>query len=262
MEAAVRTCPFITFAVVFVVTVATVYKGLRNVRECANLPMSTVCAIAAVVGLVAAIASRFLVRRSLTASDDLPLPEQLKRVEGIFVPLAVVSSCTVAFAHGANDVANSIGPVAAVAGIMSTGGVTATVHVPLWILVLGGVGIVIGLATYGHKVIRTIGSAITEITASRAVAINIAASTTVLACTRLGLPVSTSHTIVGAVLGVGFARGIGAVNKAITRRIFGSWLLTVPVAALIAVVLFLLGRLLGADALIREALLTSANSHP
>jgi len=262
MAAAVRMSPFITFAVAVIVTLATIVKGLKHTEGARTLTAGGVLGIAAGVGILGAIASWFVVRGRLAGTRDLDLPEQLKRVEGIFVPLAVISSCTVAFAHGANDVANAIGPLAAVVDIAQTGSVKSSVAVPLWVLILGGVGIVIGLATYGHKVMLTIGSAITEITASRAVAVNIAASTTVLACTRLGLPVSTSHTIVGAVLGVGFARGIGAVNKSITKRIFTSWLLTVPAAAIIAVVLFSLGQFLGVDDFIRRAILTAPAPQP
>ena len=211
-------------------------------------------AAACAVGLLAAALAAVVVRRRLEGTSELPLAEQLARVEGVFVPMALVSSCSVAFAHGANDVANAVGPLAAVVDIVRTGTVKMQVAVPLWVLVLGGAGIVVGLATFGRRVMQTVGTAITEITPSRAVAANIAAATTVLACTRLGLPVSTSHTIVGAVLGVGFARGIGAVNRQVTRSIFGSWLLTVPAAAGIAIVLFLLGRLCGLDVLLQQVI--------
>jgi len=256
MAAAVRVTPVLAFVAALIVTLATIYKGLKNLMAQGRMEMTggRALAIAALVGAVAALVSRLLVRRSLRRCEGLSLAEQLLKVEGIFVPLAVISACSVAFAHGANDVANAIGPLAAVADIVATGSVKMSVHVPLWVLVLGGVGIVLGLGTFGYRVMRTIGSAITEITPSRAVAANIAAATTVLACTRLSLPVSTSHTIVGAVLGVGFARGIGAVNRAITRNIFGSWLLTVPAAAGVAIALFLLGRLLGADLLLAQVI--------
>jgi len=116
------------------------------------------------------------------------------------------------------------------------------VAVPLWVLSLGGLGIVLGLATFGYRVMRTVGTKITELTPSRGVAANIAATTTVLICTRMKLPISTTHTLVGAILGVGVARGIGAVNTDVTRSIFGAWLITVPGAAGLSVVLYLIGR--------------------
>jgi len=252
MAAAVRMTPVIVFAVVAVVSLATIYKGLGNLMAQGRMHMTggRALLLAATLGTLAALVCRVVVRQRFTGRDRLPLPEQLRRVESLFTPLALITSCSVAFAHGANDVANAVGPLAAVVDILQTGTVKMSVQVPLWILALGGVGIVVGLATFGYRVMRTIGSAITEITPSRAVAANIAAATTVLVFTRLTLPVSTSHTIVGAVLGVGFARGLGAVNKHVTRNIFGSWLLTVPAAGGVAVVLFLLGRLLGVDAVI------------
>jgi PiT family inorganic phosphate transporter len=153
----------------------------------------------------------------------------------------------VAFAHGANDVANAVGPLAAVVDIVRTGSVKTKVLVPFWILALGGTGITIGLATYGWRVMYTVGERITQITPSRGVAADLAATATVLACSRLGLPVSTTHTLVGAILGIGVARGLGAVNREVTRNIFGSWLVTVPAAACVSMVLFIASRALLLD---------------
>jgi PiT family inorganic phosphate transporter len=259
VAAAIRATPVIVFAVFVIVALATIYDGLKNLIARGRMFMTGPRAIliSVAVGLVAAIVSRFLVRRLVKESSELPLPEQLRRAERVFVPLAILAACTVSFAHGANDVANAVGPLAAVADVMRTGAVKMSVQVPFWILALGGVGIVLGLATYGYQVMRTIGVEITEITPSRAVAAGIATSTTVLACTRLGLPVSTSHTVVGAVLGVGLARGLAAVNRRVTRNIFGSWLATVPAAAGMTIVLFLLGRLVGLDVLLRRVMLTA-----
>ncbi|MDH4322338.1 MAG: inorganic phosphate transporter, partial [Desulfobulbaceae bacterium] len=131
------------------------------------------------------------------------------------------------------------------------------VGVPLWILTLGGCGIVLGLATYGYKVMQTVGSDITEITPSRGVAADIAATATVLICTRLKLPVSTTHTLVGAILGIGLARGLGGINSGITGKIFSSWVITVPAAALMSVVFFLLGRTFLFD-VVRQLVLSAA----
>ena len=260
IASAVRVTPAIGFVVAVIVSLATIYKGLQNVRAQGRLPITGVdaCLLAVGIGIVAAVATRLFVRRRVRGCEGLSLTAQLCRVEGVFVPLAVISACSVAFAHGANDVANAVGPLAAVADIVRSGSVKMSVGVPLWVLVLGGVGIVTGLATFGYRVMRTIGGAITEITPSRAVAVNIAASTTVLVCTRLSLPVSTSHTIVGAVVGVGLARGIGAVNKKTAQSIFTSWLLTVPAAALVCIVLFLFGRLIGVDTFLRSVIAASA----
>jgi PiT family inorganic phosphate transporter len=135
-----------------------------------------------------------------------------------------------------------VGPLAAVANILKSGTVEMKVPVPLWILVLGGGGIVFGLATYGYRVMATVGTKITEITPTRGVAADIAATATVLICTRLKLPVSTTHVLVGAIMGIGLARGLSGIDSRIAKKIFKSWLITVPAAAIVCIILFLLSR--------------------
>ncbi len=163
--------------------------------------------------------------------------ENLK-VEQIFSYLQIMSACMMAFAHGANDVANAIGPLSAAVAILTTGIFAVDTPVPTWALALGGVGIVIGLATWGWRVMETIGKKITELTPSRGFAAEFGAATTIVLASRLGLPVSTTHTLVGAVLGVGFARGLEAVNLNTTRDILVSWVVTVPLGAILAILLF------------------------
>ena len=160
------------------------------------------------------------------------------KVERIFGYLQIMSACMMAFAHGANDVANAIGPLSAAVAILTTGLYAVDAPVPTWALALGGVGIVIGLATWGWRVIETIGKKITELTPSRGFAAEFGAATTIVLASRLGMPISTTHTLVGAVLGVGFARGLEAVNLTTTRDILISWIITVPLGALLAVALF------------------------
>ena len=144
-----------------------------------------------------------------------------------------------AFAHGSNDVANAVGPLAAVVGVISAGGeVAQETAMPVWILLLGGAGIVAGLIMYGHKVIATVGSNITELTPSRGFAATLAAATTVVFASGTGLPISTTHTLVGAVLGVGLARGMAALNMRIVGTIFVSWVVTLPAGAGLAIVFF------------------------
>src|SRR5690606_19547264 len=152
----------------------------------------------------------------------------------------------VAFAHGANDVANAVGPVSMVVTLYRGGftSVVGAVAVPTWVLVIGGTGIVVGLATLGYKVIRTIGKEITEITPTRGFSAEFGAATTVLLASSLGLPISTTHTLVGGVIGIGFAQGIGALNLAMIRSIVGSWIATVPVAAAVAALVFFVARAL------------------
>ncbi|MFQ5639565.1 MAG: inorganic phosphate transporter [bacterium] len=163
-------------------------------------------------------------------------------VERIFVYLQILSAAFVAFAHGANDVANAIGPLSAVITVLKRGIVELKTTVPLWVLAMGGVGITIGLATWGWRVIETVGKKITELTPSRGFAAEFAAATTIVLASKLSLPISTTHTLVGAVLGVGLARGIGALNLNIVRDIVVSWVVTIPAGALMAVLFFYILR--------------------
>ena len=150
----------------------------------------------------------------------------------------IFTACAMAFAHGSNDVANAVGPLAAIVGVVSTGAVEAKTMMPGWILLLGGGGIVLGLATYGFKVMGTIGRKITELTPSRGFAAELGAAATVVLASGTGLPVSTTHTLVGAVLGVGLARGIAALNLRVIGTIFLSWVITLPAGAGLAILFF------------------------
>ena len=160
-------------------------------------------------------------------------------VEKVFGILMVVTACAMAFAHGSNDVANAVGPLAAVVSIVNSGGMVAqkSAMAP-WILILGGVGIVVGLIMYGHKVIATVGTNITELTPSRGFAATLAAATTVVLASGTGLPISTTHTLVGAILGVGLARGMAALNLRVIGTIAMSWLITLPAGACLAILFF------------------------
>ncbi len=243
-RAAIIVTPFIVFLLATVVTLATIYKGLKHVIKGLDwLTDSHTIIIAISIGIISALISKIYVRRKLQDKTRLSISEQLKHVENVFVPLVVISSCSVAFAHGSNDVANAVGPLAAVANIIRTGTVEMKVGVPFWILALGGTGIILGLATYGHRVMTTVGMKITEITPSRGVAADIAATITVLVCTRMALPISTTHTLVGAIVGIGLARGLSGINMVVARNIFTSWLITVPIAAIISIILFIVGRI-------------------
>lgn len=159
-------------------------------------------------------------------------------VEKIFGYLQIMSACLMAFAHGANDVANAIGPMAAAIDILHTGAISAQAIIPTWVLALGGLGIVVGLATWGWRVIETIGKKITELTPTRGFSAEFGAAATILIASRLGLPISTTHTLVGSVIGVGLARGIEALDLRTTRHIVVSWLFTVPAGAFLAIALF------------------------
>lgn len=161
-----------------------------------------------------------------------------RTVEKIFGTFQIITACFLAFAHGANDVANGIGPLSAVIKVIQAGSLEVSKTIPIWALLLGGVGIVVGLATWGWRVIETVGRKITELTPSRGFSAELGAATTIVLASKLGIPISTTHTLVGAVLGVGFARGIGALNLNIVRDIALSWVITLPAGAVLSVAFF------------------------
>ncbi len=232
-----KVAPFLLFSVFFVLCLSFLYKGLKQLHLDFS-PLHAVM-IAAAVGFVAWLVGWALIRGN---ARDMPYSKNLGQVEELFRHLQIITACTVAFAHGANDVANAVGPMAAVVSIIQSGAILPSVEVPLWILALGGVGIVIGLATFGYRVIETVGKKITEMNPSRGFSAEFGGAVTVLFASRLGLPVSTTHVIVGAVIGVGFARGMAALDLRVIREIAITWIVTVPAAGVVTVLCFYLLR--------------------
>jgi len=227
--------PVYIFATGFMIALVTLYKGLKHIGL--ELSAGQSYLIATIVGLIVTACGMYYISRiKIDPSDDKDF--HFANVEKIFAVLMVVTACAIAFAHGSNDVANAVGPMAAVISIANEGSVAQNSPMPAWILLVGGVGIVFGLAMYGKKVIATVGEKITELTPSRGFACQLAASTTVVIASGTGLPISTTHTLVGAVLGVGFARGIGALNLGVVGNIFMSWIITLPVGAFLAIFFF------------------------
>ena len=226
-----RFVPLYMFATGFMVSIMTLTKGLKHIGL--NLSSTEGFFLSAGVGaLIMLLGIALLSRIKVDVEADKAF--HYASVEKVFAVLMIFTACAMAFAHGSNDVANAVGPLAAIAGVIKSNGdmvVGAKSAVPGWVLLLGAVGIVIGLATYGYKVIATIGKEITELTPSRGFAAELATATTVVGASAIGLPVSTTHTLVGAVLGVGLARGIGALNLGVIGKIFMSWLVTLPVGA-------------------------------
>jgi PiT family inorganic phosphate transporter len=219
----------------------TLVKGLKHVFKDSGLVLSfgEDAIIAAIGGvIIAAIGSLFLSR--IKRDESLEAGNRFVNVEKVFAVLMIFTACAMAFAHGSNDVANAVGPIAAIVGVLQNGTIMAKTNMPSWILLLGGAGIVMGLATYGFKVMATIGKKITELTPSRGFAAELGAATTVVMASATGLPISTTHTLVGAVLGVGIARGIGALNLRVVGTIFLSWIVTLPAGAGLAILFFFL----------------------
>lgn len=175
----------------------------------------------------------------VSATTEVETPStEFEKVERLFGWLQILSASTMAFAHGANDVANAIGPLTAAIQVLQNGVISTSTAIPTWALTLGGSGIIVGLALWGWRVIETIGKKITELTPTRGFSAEFGAAITILLATRLGLPISTTHTLVGAVVGVGLARGIGALNLGMAREILLSWLITVPAGALLSISFF------------------------
>jgi PiT family inorganic phosphate transporter len=227
--------PFYIFLVGFIVTLVTLFKGLKHVGLEMSQPECLLTAAA--VGLLIAMGGVVAIKR-VKIDPNADRDFHFTNVEKIFGILMMITACAMAFAHGSNDVANAVGPMAAVISISESGVVGQKSTLPPWILLIGGVGIVVGLMMYGRRVMETVGQGITELTPSRGFAATLAAATTVVFASGTGLPISTTHTLVGAVLGVGFARGIGAVNLRVVRTIFMSWIITLPVGAILAIVFF------------------------
>jgi PiT family inorganic phosphate transporter len=217
------------------------FKGLKHV----GLDVSTFQAymLATLFGVIIAVIGKFFIGR-IQVDKKAVKAFHYHTVEKVFGVLMIVTACGMAFAHGSNDVANAIGPVAAVVSIAQSGIVGQEAALSPWILLLGGMGIVAGLATYGVRVIATVGKRITHLTPSRGFAAELAAASTIVIASGNGMPISTTHTLVGAVLGVGLARGIAAINLSVVGKIFLSWIVTVPAGGILAIIFFYVLRAL------------------
>ena len=235
LERAKRYVPVYIFLAAFTITLMTILKGLKHVGL--TISIANAYFLAITFALVIASIGAFAIRR-IKPDPKLEKRQHFYSVERVFAVLMIVTACSMAFAHGSNDVANAIGPLAAVIGIAQTGVVGAKSAIPIWVLALGGGGIVVGLATYGRRVIATVGHKITQLTPSRGFAAELAAATTIVIASGTGIPISTTHTLVGAVLGVGLARGIEAIDLRVVGRIFVSWIVTIPAGAFLAIVFF------------------------
>jgi len=222
VEAIKKVAPYLIFAVATILSLSMLYKGLKNLNL--NLPFFDAIIISLTIGLLAFGLGRQSLKRIKNNNEssfagrmkannnESSFAGRMKAMEKVFIVLQVITACYVAFAHGANDVANAVGPVAAVYEGIKSGQLLKEVPVPFWVLVMGGIGIVVGLATYGRHVIKMVGENIMNLRPSRGFAAEFGCATTVLVCSKLGLPVSTTHTLIGALVGVGFARGMGALN--------------------------------------------------
>ena len=235
-KSAVRYAPYYLFLVGFVISLVTIFKGLKHLSIDLNGYESA--AIAAGVGILTAMIGKRAVAR-VSVHEAMDETAHLASVERVFAPMIVFTACAMAFAHGSNDVANGVGPLTAVYGLIQSGGeVTQKIEMPFWILMLGGMGIVLGLVTYGYRVMRTIGTKITALTPTSGFCATVAAALTVVIASRTAMPVSTTHIAVGAVMGVGMARGIAALDLRVIGSIFVSWVVTLPAGGVLAALFF------------------------
>ena len=236
LKNAKRYAPAYIFLVGFTISLVTLFKGLEHL----HLQLNTFQSFAAAIGFglcTATLGWTFI--RKIKDDPTANRSFSFASVEKVFTPMMLFTACSMAFAHGSNDVANGIGPLAAVYSIVSSGGeVMQKSALPFWILLLGGFGIVLGLITLGYQVMQTIGKRITELTPSRGFCAELAAAITVVIASRTGLPISTTHVLVGAVLGVGLARGIGALDLRVVLNIVISWVVTLPAGAIMAMIIF------------------------
>ena len=238
LENAKKYVPIYIFFVGFMIAMVTITKGLKNTNINFDFGLGSeflnALPVSILMGIIVAVFGRNLL---LKARQN----KNFDRVEGTFAILMIFTASAMAFAHGSNDVANAIGPLAAIYSVISSGGeIAATAILPAWILLLGGLGIVVGLASYGFKVMATIGKKITELTPSLGFAAELGAATTVVFASVWGLPVSTTHTLVGAVLGVGLARSVSSLDSGVVVKIFISWVVTLPIGAGFAIIFFLI----------------------
>jgi PiT family inorganic phosphate transporter len=228
--------PYYMFLVGFIVSLVTIFKGLKHVGL--SFSTSTSYLLSLGFGLLVAIIGTLMIR-NIHLDPDENIDFHFTSMERVFGVLMIITAAAMAFAHGSNDVANAIGPLAAIYSVIESGGAIGSKSaLPLWILLVGGAGIVVGLITYGHRVIATIGTGITQLTPSRGFAATLAAAATVVIASGTGIPVSTTQVLVGAVLGVGLARGMAALDTRVVNKIFLSWIVTLPVGAFMSILFF------------------------
>ena len=235
IKEAKKIVPLFIFFTIFVISMSIIYKGLNNLNLNLGFKYSVlISALLAMIGMF--IGYIFLTKYNQKYENE---EDKYIRLEKLFIYLQIITASSVAFAHGANDVANTTGPLVTIVQIYKGVSISTKVLIPLWVLALGGAGIVLGISTWGYKVIYTIGKKITEVTPTRGFSAELATAFTVLVFSKLGMPISTSHVIVGSVLGVGIAGGFATVNYKIIKNIVYSWVLTIPIAMIFSSVIFL-----------------------
>ena len=237
IERTKRIGPYLTGMVAFILSLSIIYKGLKNLHL--DLDFLEAVLISFFFGLLGYLAGYFILKRYKKKDSD-----PYMQVEQMANPLQVISACFQAFSHGANDVANAIGPVAAIFAVLQTSKVEMSVGIPFWILLMGGGGLAFGVYVWGYRVMDTVGHKITTITPTRGFSAEFGTATTVLICSRLGMPVSTTHVAIGNIMGVGLARGISAINLNVLKSIFSAWVISLPAAGVFSIGIYFLLKLI------------------
>lgn len=234
-ESAIGLSPYFIGVTIFIIVLSFLFK--TPVGKKMALGAASSIGVGLLIASVAGYAGKHLLRRYTKQRGE-------EGAEHTFRYLQLITACYVALSQGANDVANAIGPLAVIYFIVKTGSVGGEVTVPIFLLLFGGVGIACGISMWGYRVIDTMGHRITTLTNTRGFSVEFGAATTVLIASKLGMPVSTTHAVVGSVVGVGLARGFEAVNFRIVFKIMLYWLVTVPVAAITSMLVYKLLHLI------------------
>lgn len=228
--------PLLISLVFFVIVLSLIFKGLKNLHL--DLSLTKALSIAIPTAFFTGLIGRYYIDWQVKRHASYNIERGYSVAESFFAQLQILTACYVAFAHGANDVANAVGPWAAIFSAIKTKNVEMSVHVPFWMLLIGGIAVGGGLMAFGSNVIKTIGENITEINPVRGFCAEFGAATTILICSRLGLPISTTHVLVGSVVGIGVARGAGTLDLRVLKNICISWLITLPFTLLLAMLLY------------------------
>jgi inorganic phosphate transporter, PiT family len=232
-----KTVPYYVFFAASVILFVIFYQGLAPLGVVIKKQTAYILTISG--AFLCSAVSYFILRDISLRNAQKSLKESYALVEKVFGVLAVFTACAMAFAHGSNDIGNAIAPIVAINAIVISGGVDIVgLVIPHWIVALGALGVICGLIMYGYKVIATVGKNITTLTPSRGFVAQLVTASIVVISSGIGVPVSTTHILVGAVLGVGLAKGLDAINLRVVRGIFLSWFITFPAGMLLSIIFY------------------------
>ena len=218
-----------------------IFIALSSSKKTVGIELTsiTITSLVLLTGIATYYISAYFTKKSIIPENTRI--DTTNRIEKMFSSLAIATAAAMAFAHGANDIANAIGPVAAIITAADGADITnQSGHIPFWLLQYGAFAVVMGLITFGYRIMETVGSKITQLTPSRGFAAQLSTSLIIIVATGLGLPVSTTQIMVGSILGIGLARGLMAINLKVVKNIFISWSITIPAGLGLSIVFYTL----------------------